>query len=250
MQNIGTGEQRPPYQVEAVDNALRILVLLGTGTPIRVTDAAEELGVARSTAHRLLQTLIHRHFAVQREDRAYVAGPALSPSVPRDDYIFLRGWLRPALRDVHSAIDETVHLMVRDGAEVIFLDCIEARQSLRVGSRSGIRLPAERTSGGKALLAPLPRAIVRSLLTTLNEEELRRLERVLDRTRRNGYGINRDETERGISAVGVCVPEPQGEPFAAIAISAPTLRFRAVGAQRMANQIRASIGRVVRPWGS
>lgn len=236
--------------MEAVDNALRILALLSSGQPVRVTDAAEELGVARSSAHRLLQTLSYRRFAVQRKDRAYVAGPALSHSLPRRDYVFVQGWLRPVLRDVHNAIDETVHLMVRDGAEVLFLDSIEARQSLRVGSRRGVRLRAEHTSGGKALLAHLPWPMVRSLLTKRDEQELCRFERMLDRTRQYGYGINCGESERGISAVGVCVPEPGGKPFAAVALSAPTLRFRAVGAQMMADQIRASIARVVHPWES
>ncbi|MGH3277713.1 MAG: helix-turn-helix domain-containing protein, partial [Trebonia sp.] len=71
-------KNKPPYAIDSVDNALRILQLLRDSGQVRVSGAAAELGVARSTAHRLLAMLVYRDFAVQAEDRSYHPGPAVS----------------------------------------------------------------------------------------------------------------------------------------------------------------------------
>ncbi|MBN9179024.1 MAG: helix-turn-helix domain-containing protein, partial [Microbacterium sp.] len=55
----------PQYPIESVDNALRLLILLGERTEVRLTDVSAELGVASSTAHRILAMLIWRGFARQ-----------------------------------------------------------------------------------------------------------------------------------------------------------------------------------------
>jgi IclR family acetate operon transcriptional repressor len=241
-------QNKPQYSVAAVDNTLRLLTMLRASGAVRVAEVAGELGVARSTAHRLLQMLVFRAYAVQRLDRAYVAGPALVQSVPRHDHAFLRSWLRPALEQVNEALDETVHLIVRNGDQALFVDSIEASRPLRVGSRAGMRLPAETTSGGKALLAHLRPAEVRALYPGRDEAGLQRLGRVLARTRRQGFGLNADESEPGITAVGVHVPEPHGEPFAAIAVSAPTMRFPRGRATEIADLLREAAARTAAAW--
>jgi DNA-binding IclR family transcriptional regulator len=75
-------KNKPPYSIESVDNALHILQLLRDSGQARVSDVAGELGIARSTAHRLLAMLVYRDFAIQAEDRSYLPGPALSASSP------------------------------------------------------------------------------------------------------------------------------------------------------------------------
>ena len=68
----------PPYPIGSVDNALRLLAMLRTRSAITVSEAAAELGVARSTAHRLLGMLRHHGFVRQDPDsRAYLPGRAL-----------------------------------------------------------------------------------------------------------------------------------------------------------------------------
>jgi IclR family transcriptional regulator, acetate operon repressor len=67
----------PAYLVDAADKALQLVLLLQGTEAVSVSEAAAHLGVARSTAHRLLTTLRHRGFAVQSDDRRYRAGPAL-----------------------------------------------------------------------------------------------------------------------------------------------------------------------------
>lgn len=67
----------PLYPIESVDKALRLIRLLGGPPEIRLSDAARHLGVASSTAHRLLAMLLYRGLVRRDPDtKAYRAGPA------------------------------------------------------------------------------------------------------------------------------------------------------------------------------
>ncbi|WP_246258151.1 IclR family transcriptional regulator [Amycolatopsis anabasis] len=223
--------QNYPYLVESVDNALRLLLMLQRNPELRLSEAADELGVARSTVHRLLATLRHRGFVTQGEDKLYHPGPALCRfGVPRRSHGELKDAARPHLRWLNKQVGETVHLMVRTGREVRFLDSIEGAQALRVGSRIGVTLPAHLTSGGKALLADLPPAELGELLRADHEgppiADADRLLRELDAVRRRGFGLNNGESEPGLTAVGMCLRDNENRAVAALAVSAPSVRFR------------------------
>src|SRR3989442_14345502 len=71
-------KNKPRYPLQSVDHALQLLQILRDNGSLRVSEAAQELGTARSTAHRLLAMLVYRDFAVQDEARNYLPGPALS----------------------------------------------------------------------------------------------------------------------------------------------------------------------------
>src|SRR5262245_39781706 len=102
-------ENKPPYPLQSVDNVLRLLQLLRDHGRLRVTEAAEELGTARSTAHRLLAMLVYRGFAVQDEGRTYLPGPALSaPSLLGGQRMqLLRRVLLPHMDALCDRIHET-----------------------------------------------------------------------------------------------------------------------------------------------
>src|ERR1700753_4130111 len=69
----------PQYPIESVDNALKLLLLLGEQPQIRLSEATKYLGVASSTAHRLLAMLAFRGFVRQYPaSKAYLPGPALT----------------------------------------------------------------------------------------------------------------------------------------------------------------------------
>jgi DNA-binding IclR family transcriptional regulator len=228
MQNNGAAP------VAAVDRALRLLVLLRGQGRVSVTQAADHLGVAPSTAHRLLNALCYRDFAVQDRDRQYRAGPQLSETLSSDlSVAALRRLIRPAIQQLHDRTGETTHLVVLSGGDVRFIDGVEAEQALRIGLRTGIRLPAYCTSGGKALLAALPpgevdRLYRRGLPSWPNASvrDLAALHRQLATVRRRGYGLNEEESEQGVAAVGAAVHDPAGRPVAALSVSIPTARFR------------------------
>lgn len=235
--------------LESVDNALRLLLLLAERDRLRVSDASAELGIALSTAHRLLSTLRQRGFVEQEPSRTYIKGPAFallggqsSPGLPLEELV------RPHLERLRDEVDETVHLAVPDGsAHLRFVLSVESSQSLRVGSREGARLPIHRTSGGKALLAALPPdQLARRLAANgpdslhLASQEAARLRRELGGVRRQGYGVNKAESERGIAAVGIAMLGEDRSPVGALSISVPTVRLNPARLREMAGRLLAT----------
>ncbi|MBB3045631.1 DNA-binding IclR family transcriptional regulator [Nocardioides soli] len=144
---------RPP--LESVDRALQLIEALRDGRTLTVKAAAEMLGVAPSTAHRLLNALRYREFARQVDDRGYRAGPALSGEDEAFTPEELTVAARPALELLHDRTDESSQLMIRRGTDIQFLDGVESTRPLRVAVRIGDRIPAHCSAGGKALLARL-----------------------------------------------------------------------------------------------
>ena len=231
--------------LESVDNALRLLLLLAERDRVRVSDVATELDIALSTAHRLLSTLRSRGFVDQCRDRSYVAGPAyarLAGTVPTARRI--EDVAQPHLERLRDEMNETSHLSVIDGAEMRFLVSVETSQVLRVGSRVGARLPAHRTSGGKALLAGMSQEELAHHFPPhgldsldLSKDDLARLRRELQTVARRGYGVNRGESERGVAAVGVGLLSPAREPLRALSISFPTVRLSSARLREMADAL-------------
>jgi IclR family acetate operon transcriptional repressor len=226
--------------LDSVDNALRLLLLLRRDGLLRVTQVADELGVAHSTAHRLLASLRHRGFVVQDGSRAYRPGPACAELGSAAYVLGLTPLVRERLERLNAEVGETVHLVVRTGRDVRFIDGVEGSQVLRVGSRTGMVLPAHRTSGGKALLAELPA----DQLAALYGEELDAFRRELATTRRRGYGVNVEESERGVVALGVAVHDADGRAVAAITVAAPSARFRRQEMAAVLPALRAAAARI------
>jgi DNA-binding IclR family transcriptional regulator len=220
--------QAPPYPVQSVDYALQLLLILRRDGVLRVSDAAAELGVARSTAHRLISMLRFRGFVEQARDRSYRAGSAFADlGGGPNSATALLGIARPHLVRLTEKIGETSNLVIRVGSDIQFIDTIESKKALRVGSRVGVRLAARLTSGGKVLLADLPFEEVALLHPEFTDDvaALTVLKRMLSVTRRQGFGTNFQESERGVAALGMAVRGTAGAAIAAVSISAPTVRF-------------------------
>ncbi|MBW3560988.1 MAG: IclR family transcriptional regulator [Actinobacteria bacterium] len=227
--------EAPKYPIESVDNALRLILQLKDQDTIGVTDASELLEVAPSTAHRLLQMLQYRGFAVQDpETRVYRAGPQLlEVGLKAVREMGLRTSARPVLERLSERLNETVHLLVREGTEVRFVDGVESSRALRVTSRTGVAMPAHCTAGGKALLAELAPEELRELypgrrLPTVTNASISRrseLEKGLEGVRERGYATNFGETETEVSAIAAAIRDRKGRPLGAIAVAVPSSRL-------------------------
>jgi IclR family transcriptional regulator, acetate operon repressor len=221
------------YRIEAVDRALLLIRLLNQRRTLSVKEAAAELGVAPSSAHRLLATLCHRGFATQDQHHQYHPGPELTAAAPTAPSLpHLLRVTRPALHDLYARTGESVHLVVPVGPDVRFVDGIEGDQPLRIGLRTGARMPAYCTSGGKAMLADLDWSEVEALhphglrpWPHARIGDLPSLRRQLAKVRKQGYGTNTEESERGVTAIGASIRSPSGRPVAALSVATPTARF-------------------------
>lgn len=246
--------ERPKYAIESVDNALRLLLQLKEEDSLGVSDAGALLGVAPSTAHRLLSTLQYRGFAAQDEDtRTYRAGPALIEvglKAVRD--MSLRRAARTAIENLAAKLNETVHLLVREGPGVRFVDGVESSRTLRVTSRIGLLLPAHCTAGGKVLLADLDGDELRQLypktrLAGLTPRSIIRrseLERELAAARQDGHATNLGESEEDLSAVAAAIRDSRGRARAAIAVAVPASRATPARLEEIAPEVKGAAAEV------
>ncbi|WP_142025445.1 IclR family transcriptional regulator [Blastococcus colisei] len=219
-------KNRPAYAIASVDSALLLASLLQQEGAMRVTDVAARLGVSVSTAHRLLGMLVYRDFAEQLPDRRYAAGPVLRRGpVQQASVARLREVALPHLRGLVEAVGETANVMVLAGPDVRFVATVESDQVLRVGDRTGRTLPAHLSSGGKAVLATLDDERLAAVVASLDAAVAVRLERELRTVRRRGVAVNDQETEAGLTAVGVAVPPSGGVTGAALSVAAPSARY-------------------------
>ena len=231
------GLAAPQYPIESVDNALKILLLLGERKAIRLTDASKYLGVASSTAHRLLAMLQYRGFVRQNTDtKAYEPGPALSSvAFALMRQVDVRARAHPVLERLSSAVGETVHLGRLDGTSVFFVDSVESARAVRVGSRLGLSLPAHCTSTGKALLSTFDPAALhllypRERLVKVTEHSITTrtaLEAELAQVRARGFATSTEESEEGVASVATFLGDFAGAMYA-LNVSAPTTRMSEV----------------------
>jgi DNA-binding IclR family transcriptional regulator len=238
-------KNKPAYSIDSVDHALQLAVLLQQAGPLRVSEAAERLGVARSTAHRLLAMLVYRDFAAQDTDRRYTAGPVLTAAGTGEPVARLRRLALPHLRALTERTAETANLMVVLGDSVRFVVTVECTQVLRVGDREGRTLPAHLASGGKAVLAGRPDAEVAALYAGA-ALDIAALLRELRRVRRRGFALNDRSTEPGVTAVGRAVRVPAGDTPAALSIAMPTARFHRDRLAGLAAELAVTAERIER----
>ncbi|MGW4231668.1 IclR family transcriptional regulator [Streptomyces sp. NPDC004980] len=227
----------PPYPVASVDHALRAATMLQMEGPATVSQVAERLGVARSTAHRLLAMLVYRDFAVRDENRVYRAGPVLELAAHSQSQVSrLRAASLPHLRRLVDLLDETANLTIRTGDTARFIASVESGQALRVGSREGMVFAAHRTTTGLLLLSALDDAELTEIYSPeryrdrpADRPDLGQLRSELERIARNGFAVNQERSERGLVAVGVPVRDPDGTPLAGLSVSMPSVRYDSRG---------------------
>lgn len=205
MSSESVRRDAPAYPVGSVDKALRLLLVVAERpNGLRVGDAAVLLGIAPSTAHRLLQMLAHYGFAEQDpESKMYLPGPTLERlSNFRGRVIDLA---KPVLEDLVATTQETVHLGTLDGDRALTLFSVESPHLLRVGDRAGNTQPAHTTAMGRAMLAALDGDPAVHLPEDLSPQDRERLQQQLEVIRERGYAAQDGEVEAGVSAVAVAV---------------------------------------------
>jgi DNA-binding IclR family transcriptional regulator len=223
----------PP--VEAVRRALRILSCFSLERPeIGVSDLARELGLHKSTIHRLLTTLESEGFIRQTQDSRYALSWKLfelGAAVPA--WQGIRQLVLNVLNPLVTTTGETAHLAVLDGEEVLYLEKVESRHRLRMPSAVGRRVPAYCTALGKAMLADLDgqareRILARApfpALTRHTRTTAAALRSELTRVRTQGYALDEEELEDGLMCVAAPVRDASGMTCAAISIAGPASRI-------------------------
>lgn len=221
---------------------------------LTLTEIADRAGLARPTAHRLIAELTEWG-ALRRDARgAYAIGRRVwDLGLLAPVQTGLREVAAPFLHDLYGATRATVHLAVRDGVRVLYVDTVRGNASVPIVSTVGSRLPLHSTGVGKVLLAHAPQAVRREVLGTPLPRFTRytitqpgRLERQLTRVLHDGYATTAEEMTLGACSVAVPVVAAD-ETVAALGIVVEDLRRtrpRLVTALQVAAQ---GIARSLRP---
>jgi IclR family acetate operon transcriptional repressor len=230
--------ERAAPAVESVDRALRVLEALAEhGGGIALDKLAKSTGIPKSSLHRTLATLRRRGFATQQPDGRYLLGvELLRLAFSFHERLDVRAVAHPLLERLRDEVNETVHLGILDGRDVVYLDKLECSHSIRLTSMVGGRNPAHCTAVGKALLAftyPTDREIrgwarrhkplERRTPSTITTETA--LAREMGRIRRDGYAQDLEESEPGVHCVAAPLFLGHPVPRAAVSVSAPRDRL-------------------------
>lgn len=231
-----------PQRTPLLDRAFNILESFTDGEPVlSLTELALRADLPKATAHRLARRLVELGALVRTSDNRYHLGMrlfelgALVP-LPR----LLREAARPCLEDLFAAFNETVHLAVLDGAEVLYIDRIDGHSASRLPSRVGGRFPAHASAIGKALLAfsaaassPGPRQLRRTGPRTVVQQPI--LEQQLAQIRRDGFAVEYEESARGICCVGAPILGATGTLISAVSVAGSVHRM---DTQRVVQAVR------------
>src|ERR1700761_1104404 len=225
--------------------------------PKTIEELANRVGLTRSNAHRTLQTLIHAGY-VERDEQAggYRGTIRLFELGARQlAQLDVRRVALPLMRALAERTEETVHLSVLDGLDVVYVEKIDSAQPIRAYSMVGGRGPAYAVATGKALLAyqhegyldGYAKQLTRHTAATVTS--LPALKDELQKVVRTGYAINSGEWREGVGGVAATVFNGLDQPIAAVGISGPLERLTARKMKEFAPDVQACALKVSRAMG-
>ncbi|MDH3247796.1 MAG: IclR family transcriptional regulator [Acidimicrobiia bacterium] len=238
MRNDSTPGDRasPPGEVGVLNKALDLIEVLASSDQLTVAELSSAAGVNKAAAYRILNTFERRGYALRTSDeiRRYSLGPAMRTLArdtvsPRD----LLMTARPMLQSLWERYGETVNLGVMSNDRILYLDILESDQGLRTSVNVGALDRLHSTALGKAMLAALPVARAKEILSrtdmvaktsrtiTSLEEMLEELEHVRER----GYALDDEENEPGARCVAAAIIDPHDGPIGALSVSGPSWRL-------------------------
>jgi IclR family KDG regulon transcriptional repressor len=247
------------YRVRSVERAFTVLEVLKENGEMRLVDICRSTMLAKGMTFKILHTLCSGgHVYRNPETGKYGLGQTLfelghaAGSQMRE-----RKSSHDILRSLVEKTNETAHLAVLQGSEVLYVDKVESTESLRMVTAIGIRRPAYCTGTGKALLAGLTDEVIRDLMgskpmrrftpnTICNVDDLLS-ELALVRVR--GYSVDNEENEPGIMCVGAPVRNRENIVVSAISVAGPTIRVNRGIIPRIAADVIEAANQVSEAFG-
>ncbi len=221
--------------VRAVERALDVLLCFTNQTPeLTMTQIAEQVGIHKSTAHRLLATLENKRFIQRDQDTGiYRLGIRLLQmaylTLEQND---LRRLAVPFMHRLCDLYEENIDFAVLDDTDVVFVNILEGPRRVKLAAAIGQRLPAFATASGKAILGFMPEELVQRILDrgmpkltpyTLNSADI--LFDDLKSVRELGFSVSEQELEEQINAVAAPIFDQENHPIASIAVAGPAYRL-------------------------
>lgn len=215
--------------VRVIERVFDILeVLAKASTPLGLTEVARAAEISKSTAFRLLGTMVDRQY-VQKDSRGgYSIGYQMIETVScHINSLELLTEAKPFLSMLRGELNLTAHLGILEQAEVVYLEKLDLYPGIRQYTRVGYRSPAYCSSIGKCLLACLSGAELNDILAQFRLQAYTEntisdavtFKKHLKQVRKQGWAMDDEEYQTGHRCVGAPVFDYRGMAVAALSVS-------------------------------
>jgi DNA-binding IclR family transcriptional regulator len=222
--------------IQSIERAADVLELfLTSNQELSVKEISDKLGLSKSTVHGIIKTLEFRGYLQQNpDDLKYRLGMKLFELGNRvSNHFDLGNIARPVIKGLVEELKETVHLVVFEQGEVIYVEKLDGPSALRIYSQVGKRAPIYCTGVGKSILAYLEEEEIERLLSstvlepyteyTITDKE--EIKKHLQIVREQGFATDDEEIEVGLKCVAAPIFDHRGKVIAAISCAAPKIRL-------------------------
>jgi|SRR5208283_726452 len=221
--------------IQSVARAVYILEYISKHHMLGLSEISRGVGLNKSTTHGLVATL--EIMGCIRQDQTtgkYALGLKLFELGQAVlSHMDIRAIAMPHLVHLARKYEETVHLAVLSHDEVVYIDKVDSPRSIRHISQVGGRNPAYCTGVGKVLLAGLSDQKLQKLLkkikfrqyTPNTISDMNLLKKHLRKVRKDGYALDQEEIEVGLSCVAAPIKNYRDNVIAAISLAGPTSRI-------------------------
>ena len=229
-----TRPSRPESGIQVIDRMVKLLdVLARYDAPVSLKILSVESGLHASTAFRILSAMAAHEFVDRDEQGHYSLGGKL---------LYLGGRIRagidlqreamPVMEWLRDRVGETVHLSVREGFEIIYIERVASHHTIRAEQVIGSRAHLHVTAVGKMILGDRGREFchryaAQTGLPAYTDNTITdawQLVHAVEQDLQNGYALDNEEAEMGVGCIGCLVRDTTGVAIAGLSVSAPITR--------------------------
>ncbi len=222
--------------VQSAERIFQVMEMLANGGEMGLMELSTALDLHKSTVHRLLMSLIYMGYAKQDEttQKYMLSYKIVSMAGKVLDRMDILQVAKPYMERLSDLSGETVHLVQREGNNILYIYKIEAKiGTIRMVSHVGMVHPMYCSGVGKAIMAALPEHAVKQIWnesiiekkTDKTITDFERMREVLGDAKQKGYALDDEENEKGVRCIAACLYGCRQEAKYAFSISGPTSRM-------------------------
>ncbi|MCA0423114.1 MAG: IclR family transcriptional regulator [Proteobacteria bacterium] len=236
--------------IKSLSKAIRIMELFSATEPrLSIAEISRRINVPKSTAHSILQALLAEGFIERCSGHDYALGTAVVAFTQKVRVnVEVRDRAAPHVRALADACGESVYLVVREGAYVLYIYAVESSRRLIARTAIGDRARMHCTGVGKAILGYLDETDIRVVaaeagLRAATPHTMTDIDAVLaeaEQTRRRGYSFDRQENEVGNFCIGAAILDARGRPIGACSVAGTDSEIIGKRADQIATALTAA----------
>lgn len=219
--------------IKSTNTAFDIIETMREANGMTITELSKELDLSTSTVHGHLVTLVERGYVVKRNGSYHAGVRFLDLGAHARRNISGYHIIKPRIEWLASETNERAQFMVAENGQGVYVYVSRGDRSVPSHTEIGKIRHLNTCAAGKAILANYPRSRVEQLIerwglkarteNTITDRE--RLLQELETIRERGYAMNKEESAKGLQAIGAVVRRPDGSTLGAISLSGPVHRM-------------------------